>query len=639
MVTFFDFCAGFRYISVGKEPPKPRRRPAIVGYRNFSPDLEPESFYYSKLLLHVTWKEPGDWLREADDGSHAAAFQRIAQDTVNYPTFLQSICMPELDGTVEAARKLQAVQANMYMKANWLRISSGTVGRTAEPTRATTGTPYTSWRVSRNGTAPTSTSWCRTPCPQGPPPASLRPTDPTPETTRQRQAMEYIIRAVLDQPHTKDSASLQRLRILLHGPGGCGKSVVVRAAARMLRQSGKGAVIAAPTGVAAWNINGVTLHQCCFLPVVNKSHGKACDAPLPRTPQLAALQDLWARISVLFVDEISFISAFMLDRLDHVPFGGLHLVFSGDLYQLPPPGGLPSFASSLWRLFEVCELEGNQRAARDPEWAALLARVRVGKWTDADLRTLSSLVIKRNSGKKPAAGAVHLHATRKAVAEDSQRYIKEHLESSGAQLHDCPAVDINVKTGAPLLPDAVWAEPANTGGLETFLQVAVGARVMLRHNIDVQDGLVNGACGTVEHVQAQDEGGEVEKIWVKFDTQAGARWCAANETSCVAIARKAAAFQDKDDRKAERKQFPLVLCKTTTIHKSQAATYHDGAHCRLDSTVTQEGQAYVALSRCPTRAHCTLERFNPSCLKWNANAEWALTQLRAQQADRSGSLL
>ena len=84
LVTFFDFCAGFRYISVGKEPPKPRRRPAIVGYR---PDLEPESFYYSKLLLHVTWKEPGDWLREADDGSHAAAFQRIAQDTANSPLF------------------------------------------------------------------------------------------------------------------------------------------------------------------------------------------------------------------------------------------------------------------------------------------------------------------------------------------------------------------------------------------------------------------------------------------------------------------------------------------------------------------------------------------------------------------------
>ena len=92
------------------------------------------------------------------------------------------------------------------------------------------------------------------------------------------------------------------------------------------------------------------------------------------------------------------------------------------------------------------------------------------------------------------------------MAQDDQRYIKEHLESSGAQLHDCPVVDINVKTGAPFSPDAVWAESENTGGLETFLQAAVGAGVMLRHNMDVQDGLVNGACGTVE-LQAQDEGG------------------------------------------------------------------------------------------------------------------------------------
>ena len=48
------------------------------------------------------------------------------------------------------------------------------------------------------------------------------------------------------------------------------------------------------------------------------------------------------------------------------------------------------------------------------------------------------------------------------------------------QLHDCPAVDTNVKTGALLAPEDVWAEPENTGGLVSLLQVAVGLRVMLR---------------------------------------------------------------------------------------------------------------------------------------------------------------
>ena len=117
-ITFFDFVAGFRFIGKKEgEKPTPRPWPAIVAHRNFSPDLEPENFYYSKLLMHFRWQEPGDWLKETDAGSHAAAFHRIATDKENYPDFLDSVCMPKMDGTVQAARELQAVQAVMYMRA------------------------------------------------------------------------------------------------------------------------------------------------------------------------------------------------------------------------------------------------------------------------------------------------------------------------------------------------------------------------------------------------------------------------------------------------------------------------------------------------------------------------------------------
>ncbi|CAE7842296.1 prmt1, partial [Symbiodinium microadriaticum] len=80
-------------------------------------DLEPEAFYFSRLLLYSVWKEPGDWLQEEDAGSHAAAFRRLANDLEGHPDFLKSKCFPQMDGTLEAARKLQAVQATMYMKA------------------------------------------------------------------------------------------------------------------------------------------------------------------------------------------------------------------------------------------------------------------------------------------------------------------------------------------------------------------------------------------------------------------------------------------------------------------------------------------------------------------------------------------
>ena len=189
--------------------------------------------------------------------------------------------------------------------------------------------------------------------------------DPSPTVPKQKQCMEYILRSVLEGPNTKDKSNFQRLNLLVHGSGGCGKSVVARATAHMLRQSGRGVVLSAPTGVAAFNINGTTLHSSLLLPVVNDSYGKACDVPLPRGEQLAAWQSFWRHVDVLVIDEMSFVASWILERMDAhlrlarniplIPFGGLHVIFMGDLYQLPPPGGCGHFmtCSSLYRDFSM----------------------------------------------------------------------------------------------------------------------------------------------------------------------------------------------------------------------------------------------------------------------------------------------
>ena len=144
----------------------------------------------------------------------------------------------------------------------------------------------------------------------------------------------------------------------------------------MLRQSGRGVVLSAPTGVAAFNINGTTLHSSLLLPVVNQSYGKACDVPLPRGEQLAPLQSFWRHVDVLVIDEMSFVASWILERMDShlrlarniplIPFGGLHVIFMGDLYQLPPPGGCDhvTTCSSLYRDFNVslattCDIYAN----------------------------------------------------------------------------------------------------------------------------------------------------------------------------------------------------------------------------------------------------------------------------------------
>ena len=299
-VTFLDFCAAFKF--VGVQEPQPRAKPAIVGYQNFNPDEEPEAFYYSKLLLHLVWKKPGDWLVEQDEGSHAAAFHRIARDVNGHPEFLRSKCFPQLDGTVNAARQLQAVQATMYMKAHasahcrggWLNSKIAEENfkdslQVLEALRERHGEDIDFLAPDTAATGPASNAFA--PVEEGEESfQKLTIENPSLETMRQKEAMNYIISTILRPPDAKDGQTTQRLHMLLHGPGGCGKSVVVRAAAHVLRQSKKGCVIAAPTGVAAFNINGITLHQCCLLPVVNQSYGKACDMPQPDGQKLATLR-------------------------------------------------------------------------------------------------------------------------------------------------------------------------------------------------------------------------------------------------------------------------------------------------------------------------------------------------------------
>ena len=119
-ISFFDYCAGFqRGQPRGATPgPLPRKRPAIVGHRQFSPDTDTEDYYFSKLLLHHVWKTPGDWLKPEDGGRHTRAFTRIVSDRQTYPHFMSSICYPSLNNTIAAAREIQRVQATMYLKAS-----------------------------------------------------------------------------------------------------------------------------------------------------------------------------------------------------------------------------------------------------------------------------------------------------------------------------------------------------------------------------------------------------------------------------------------------------------------------------------------------------------------------------------------
>ena len=171
----------------------------------------------------------------------------------------------------------------------------------------------------------------------------------------------------------------------------------------------------------------------------------------------------------------------------------------------------------------------------------------------------------------------------------------------------------------------------DTGGLQALIKLAVGCRVMLRINVDVSDGLVNGACGWVDSIESSEHG-EVKRIYVKFDGTAGQRWCTAAGTATVGVNPHTVRFFGKDGRTVRRRQLPLVLAWAKTIHKSQGATEHYGVRTSLDKKVRMPGQAYVALSRAPSSKLILLDSFNSDCIHVMKGIEWTLNELYIQQA-------
>ena len=161
---------------------------------------------------------------------------------------------------------------------------------------------------------------------------------------------------------------------------------------------------------------------------------------------------------------------------------------------------------------------------------------------------------------------------------------------------------------------------ANTGGLVNELSLAVGAKVMLTVNIDLSDGLVNGARGTVEAFITT--GAKVTAILVKFNhprVGVSAIQCShyrQEYPQAIPISRHEAVFRIGRNKTAEasRTQFPFVLSWATTIHKVQGLTLSkivvDMKGGRFGA-----GQAYVAFSRVRTLDSLFIKNFDPSYIK------------------------
>lgn len=453
------------------------------------------------------------------------------------------------------------------------------------------------------------------------------------------------------------STEIDPIHIFLSGAGGCGKSHLLNTLYQALSKlfSYRSADInktkvlrMAPTGIAAININGTTIHTALGIPVgcFKKNLPKLSDQ------RRSTLRNQLNELKVIIIDEISMVSNYMLLHInlrlieifgnkECKPFANVSVIACGDLFQLPPINQPPVYSDfteewlnidHIWKHFKLAELTEVMRQQGHDIFINLLNNVRTGQLTSADVNLLRSRIINID----PSADTLHIFAEN----APAKLYNDSKLELLEGRCHFIPAMDeIPENVPKSVIDRTLKQNQSRTGGLAQILKIKVGARVMLTTNIDIEDRLINGQIGAVIRIKINNNS-DVEKIYVKFDDNlAGLKKqndTFTRENCCVPILRSEAQIrlQSKNNSSPsiKRTQFPLMLCWACTVHKVQGLTL-EKVVVSLELKNQRSfnyGQLYVAFSRAKSiHGLMLIGEFDPKFVKSDPRAMGEYLRLRA----------
>jgi len=378
--------------------------------------------------------------------------------------------------------------------------------------------------------------------------------------------------------------------IFITGRAGTGKSTLLK---HFRLTTKKKAVILAPTGVAALNVEGQTIHSFFLIrPGITLKEAK-------REGRQARRNELYREVETIVIDEISMVRADLFDAVDvflkavmnnKEPFGGKQIVMIGDLHQLPPVVR-DDEAEALSKVYETPYFFS---AKVMKEFKSELAFVELQKiYRQNDSRFIEVLNAVRNC----SAGHEHLKLLNsRCVSMEDEEVIGDAiiLTTTNKLAEQINSARLSALAGKTKMYKAeaqgrFQDKEAPTDGV---LVLKVNARVMFLNN-DSLDRWVNGSLGTVKHLDERKiivelDNGEVVEVeaytWNLF------RFAYDDKTRCL-----------EREKVGSFTQIPLRLAWAVTIHKSQGKTF-DRVAIDLGYGTFAAGQVYVALSRCRSLA-------------------------------------